>query len=891
MVIYELERELGRYIREHPHDVAGSQTGKEILQRSGVLDHGSRQEQVGAIIENSYLGEALSLATSASKGTADERHLLALRKIVETLEIYDIRNAVSHPNRTFPECYWYRCAAIASDPSIDALHFIEVSRAFQSALAGNLEEPPDDWMYRRQWIIPNGLPEEFEHSITGLFGRSKDIVRLNKELRNSRSPLVAVVARGGIGKTSLVQQALADFCLSSDAQSYADGVAFVSLKQERLSHEGLQVLDAPATLEEVKVALCDQVNRLFDLDGANFEECIKLTSNTRLWLFIDNLETLLRDSPTSFSEFYDGLPTPWKVIVTSRIPVDGGKNIPLEPLEETGAFAFCRHYFETKGHSISDPDLIQRIVTGCQKNPLAIRLTIDSFLAGKDISTSLQRTSEEVTSFSFSSLLDALSEDANSVLEGLFVIDTPTRSELCEALAIDLDRISAAISDLVRTSLIVRMDSATGETYSLGDSIRELLRAHPRNRKVRSQTIDWVQKTRASATETLRRQVEKRVSALDIAFVPPETNASLIPLAREVQHAAQRKDLRILSQLEAKIRVQLEANPSSAFLHRQYGKVLVELDDLQGAERHFRKAISISPTDPAPKLALGFLLQRMQSLDEAHGLCKELIEAGWGNGAQAGAEASSRVWYLYLTILNFKEELDTVFEITQDWRGKNQSPSVFGVARASAYRRLADKEFRSGGSDAERVGRLICSATNELDSVLTVDGPSRSVQAELKKLIGELDYYLSKKRLVFPITVKSAISTFVTKYKSDIRRYCDCNVDALLADFQIAGEGGVQTQPIILQPSGRVVPTRQDMLSKGFTVVTVKYLPKSDGFPNYVFAEDSDSNTYYLNVDAFEEGNWREWVFVEKGTVLAIKHQAANSGTARRATEIRWVQQ
>jgi len=290
------------------------------------------------------MGEALSLAVAGSKGTADERLLVTLRKLVETLEIFDIRNAVSHPNRPFPECYWYRCAAIAADPAIDALHFIEVSRAFQSALAGNLEEPPEDWMYRRQWMVPNGLPDEFEHSITGLFGRAKDIVRLNKELRNTRSSLIAVVARGGIGKTSLVLQALSEFCLSSDSTSFSDGVAFVSLKQERLSHEGLQALDAPATIEEVKDTLRQQINLLFDIDAPTFDDCIPLVGDKRLWLFIDNLETLLRDSPSSFTEFCDLLPGPWKVIVTSRIPVDGGKNIPLEALEETGAFAFCRHY-------------------------------------------------------------------------------------------------------------------------------------------------------------------------------------------------------------------------------------------------------------------------------------------------------------------------------------------------------------------------------------------------------------------------------------------------------------------------------------------------------------------------------------------------------------------
>jgi len=525
-------------------------------------------------------------------------------------------------------------------------------------------------------------------------------------------------------------------------------------------------------------------------------------------------------------------------------------------------------------------------VSTCKNNPLAIRLTIDSFLAGSDISTSLERTSEEVTSFSFSNLLDALPENANRVLEGLFVIDSPTRTELCDALELDLDQISAAVGDLVRTSLIIRIDTPLGEAYSLGDSIRELLRTNPRNRKVRTQTLEWIQKTRASASDALKRQAEKKVSALDIAFVPQGTNASHVPFARQIQLAAQKSDLRALSQLEIKIRGLLEASPSSAFLHRQYGKILVELDDLQGAEEHFRQSIKTDSKDPAPKLALAFLLHKMQNLDEARDLCKELIESGWGEEKNAGVEWSKRVWFLYLTVLNFREDLDDVFTLTQDWQEQHLPPSVFGVARASAYRRLADKQFRSGTCDVERVGKLICSAVSEIDKVLNIEGPLRSVLAELKKLINELEYYVIKKRLTFSASSNKVISVFITNHKSDIRRACECDLAALLGRF------ADRDQPCSLstskQQSGKIFPTKEDLMSKGYTIVTVKYLPKSDGFPSYVFADDENSGTYYLHVDAFDEG-WREWAFVEKGTQLAITHQSNNTGSARKATEIRRV--
>jgi tetratricopeptide (TPR) repeat protein len=696
--------------------------------------------------------------------------------------------------------------------------------------------------------------------------------------------LIAVIARGGVGKTSLVLQTLSDFCLSSESISLSDGVAFVSLKQEKLGHDGIQLLDAPSTIDEVKEALLVQLNSMFDLDADGFNNCTSKLSDKRIWLFVDNLETVLRDSPSSFTEFYDTLPGPWKVIVTSRIPVDGGRNIPLDPLEEPGALAFARQYFETKGHPVTDVGLIQKIVTGCQNNPLAIRLTIDSFIAGKDISSALSKTSEEVTAFSFSNLLDVLPKEANDVLEGLFVLDNPTRSTLCEALQLSVDSIAAAIGSLVRTSLIVRTDTSDGETYSLGASIRELLRSHPRDRKTRTRTIDWINRTRASASETLKRQTENKVSPVDISFVPSGIDHSLISTANSVQSAVQKSDLRALSQLDIKIRSLLDGNPNCSFLHRIYGRVLFELDDLQAAEKHFDQAITLDNGDPAPKFALAYLYQKMQRLAEGRALCDELIGDGWGDEAKAGKDAK-RVWSLYLTILNFSEELNSVFTYTQDWKAQNKAASVFGVARASAYRRQADQEFRLGKCDAQRVGKLICSALDELDVVSEIDGPSKSFQSELRKISGELDYYLNKKRLTFNQVSIDRIFDFIQKHKADIRRYCETDVSLLITRSVSVSSSSERTSSSAAATKSKI--RISELKSSGYTIVTVKYLPKSDGFPSYVFAEDENNNTYYLHVDAFEDGDWREWVFVEKGTILAIKHQPNSTGNARKATEIR----
>ena len=139
MIAYELERALGRYVREKGDRSLDTSTAQEILSRSDPID--KKANLTSTIVENSYLGEILALALALAKSTSDEDHLSAIEKLIIALQFFDIRNAVSHPNRPFPDCYWYRSATIASDPAIDALGFFEVTLAFQNAEEGKLEEP------------------------------------------------------------------------------------------------------------------------------------------------------------------------------------------------------------------------------------------------------------------------------------------------------------------------------------------------------------------------------------------------------------------------------------------------------------------------------------------------------------------------------------------------------------------------------------------------------------------------------------------------------------------------------------------------------------------------------------------------------------------------------
>src|ERR1035441_5692351 len=64
---------------------------------------------------------------------------------------------------------------------------------------------------------------------------------------------------------------------------------------------------------------------------------MKEMASRRVLLCIDNLETLLRDHPQEFEDFVQALPHEWRVIVTSRVSVNGANVIALGPIRREGA--------------------------------------------------------------------------------------------------------------------------------------------------------------------------------------------------------------------------------------------------------------------------------------------------------------------------------------------------------------------------------------------------------------------------------------------------------------------------------------------------------------------------------------------------------------------------
>jgi len=349
VVLFALEQALGSYVRENIRDIdelPSSQTKK--FEKNG--DH----LKVHQLVQQTYIGEILDLAIAAADLASDKPHLKRLKSLADSLELYDIRNAVCHPNRRFPDVYWYRMAAIANEPAIGILNLNEVITAFDAAQAGKLETqmPPDDWFKELAFSLPNNLPNQIEHEITGLIGRDKEQKDLLQKLKNKRTKLISLVGPGGTGKTAIALDVLRQIVLDPKTFDWTEEVVFVTAKTEKLTHDGPVPIDNPIeSIEDVKQTIFEvlQESNDFEYVPEDFDDLKIALEDRRVLLCLDNLETILRDHAETFEEFESELPHTWRLLVTSRVPVDAAKNLPIDPMKSKAAAFLARDYMFKRG--------------------------------------------------------------------------------------------------------------------------------------------------------------------------------------------------------------------------------------------------------------------------------------------------------------------------------------------------------------------------------------------------------------------------------------------------------------------------------------------------------------------------------------------------------------
>jgi hypothetical protein len=722
MVLFALEEALGTYVVQNAHgpeaipDGMRSEIEKRVSQAAALVP-------VTQLVQETYIKEVIDLAIATAKDRSDQEPLKRLKALVDVLDVFGIRNAVCHPNRPFPEHFWHRMASLATDPAVESLRLQRVTDAFRCAAEGRLIPPPEGWLQQRAWSVVNNLPSTFDHEVTGLIARKDETADLKKRLANPRNTFLALVGPGGTGKTALCLQLLREVALDPTTLSWADEIAYVTAKTERLTPRGIEpIVDPNDSLESVKLVvagalLSDDAGNTDEAQSRAFDVAKERLAGRRVLLCIDNLETLLRDHADKFEAMVQELPAPWRVLVTSRVAVNGANVLSLGPIKRDGALKLARDYLSIRGANRLAEEQLLRLVEVCDRNPLAVRLAVDSYAAGTDLAAALAQTKERIVEFSYTSLIDHLPDNSDKVLECLFGSSEPrSRSEVGHLLELTPDEVAEAINGLLRTSLVTRQSTGGLEKYTLSSSVRDLLLRAPCDAAVRSDVQARLREQQRLLTD-LEQSGSKDPLAEDFvsADAPAHVRALVTRMRRSLRGRARRaKQLSDLSELRGAIAF----DDKESVLHRAEALLLEQLNDRFAAIESLSKAAACAGDDWSARLLLAEFLRGEQRLQEALEQTELLMTAKLLDNPSVGTRNRVRLlrahWVTVLWLKRSKE----VLAATSDWRGAGDLRSALAALRVSTFQRILDDAALAPPERMEAVRSLVeC-----LDETFRLDG-------------------------------------------------------------------------------------------------------------------------------------------------------------------------
>lgn len=740
MILYAIEQSLGDYVLSASSELhkLESKVVKEVEQRQ-TKDPNQSRLTIRQTVQRTYLNEIFQLALAASKETSMWDKIDNLKKLCSHLEIYKIRNAASHPNQPFLECYFYRLSAIATDPLIKQIGLKRISSSFRSAQLGTIEQPPADWLESiTNWTIPNNIPKVQEHAITGLIGRNHELKKLKKLLLNERVNSVAITGPGGTGKTALVLEALHEMCLDDEYQSILDGIVYVTLRTKKLTAKGTKNLIASQSMSDIEFEILRSLNDMFNTQFEDFQSVANYLSDKKVLLCIDNLETLIRDNMEAFEEFNLNLPKNWRFMLTSRIAIPSSNTLPLSALGEEAAMHLARRYITTNHIDTLREETIKDIVRACSRNPLAIRLAIDIYNLGHPISNSLQQAKDMTIQFSYKNLVETLSERASQLLECLFLKDSMDVQGITDLLEISVDEVRTALIELRRTSLINRFESERGDEYQLSSSVRDLLIVNPRDIDFRLKLEEQVSRLTAREFEIDVEQQSKDV--YDFFYIANSCPQHLKMIAFKAAEILQQRPIVIqrLPRLVNDLRSTESTYSGEALYHRMLAHALWYLKDHKGWNEHYQRALELDPKNPATKSFYAFACSKAGLYLEAISMYDELIEDGWDNPDNwPYAEPMIRS---YLTTLLFSNNYKRILDFTITWRERVDTKEMMGGFRATACLRLASKYSLSDSRRSDGINE----AVKIIDDVLQIENCRRQSLKTGLSVIKDLQVVLTR---------------------------------------------------------------------------------------------------------------------------------------------------
>jgi predicted transcriptional regulator len=868
-VLYSIEMAIGEQILKRVTDVEElpSSICEPIIQR--MLATGDESASVKRIIEETYFQEVCDMLPVILEGSLaiDAKQL---KNLVELLGIPSVRNAVSHPNRPFHESYWYSVAALASSPAAQRLGLEAARNALLDAEAGRLYSPPEKWINRKPWRIPGNLPNEneFDFGGTGLIGREKISEEIKSFLKRKRNNLVSIVAPGGTGKTALALSILNEVTQTPEYLDAFTDVLFFSAKEEALSTSGITQI---STLEAIKSAINEYL-----CSAAKQHES---SDDLRLLICIDNLETLIRDKPDEFEQFYeDVIHDNWLLLVTSRVAVNNSKGFALSDLDKKAASHLARRYSSLLGLKLRSQDDIDSIVNIGKHNPLSIKLTIEHLaISPSSIAEAAALARDATTDFAFRNLISSLSVNSKRLLECIFAAGLPvSRNEACHLLDMTMEDVSEAVMELRRTSLVSFFHQRDTENIEIQPAARDFMVSSPVDLEARR----LVEKRKAKGRVQQEHYTSESSSPLHPEYIPSELDAVHTARVCELMDYLRSRDRQQWDIARKKAEAFCDVGNLSIY-KRIEGIARYRLKDLPGSIECLTKAFEAG--DKASGLRLSYLFRTSSDFDNA----VQVAERIWNEMDEAeflsDPLTAKQLALNYFVPLVYKGEYQDVLDRTEHHLKSDGIGSVIGSIRAQAHRERAQAAIRETAIGDSLWMEDMIKAMDMLNTVFARFGYRGEASEEAWKLVTSLPGLIAGSSSVEAVQkVGFELVEFCVSHLRYIKANCrkasserclgiannlkhyrtDSNAESLakmieywntIADLAVEAVGAESPDTL---------------------VVSVSKIPRNklDGSRHapYLFAVDQQRNRYYINQGVMEFGDLL-WDEIDVGDLLEIQ--------------------
>jgi predicted transcriptional regulator len=847
-----------------------------IVQR--IVATGDEAVSVKRIIEESYFQEVLDILPVILEGSlaADAKQL---KSLVEMLGVPNVRNAVSHPNRPFHESYWYSVAALASSPFAQRLGLEAARNALLDAEAGRLYSPPEKWINRKPWRIPGNLPNEneFDFGGTGLIGREKISEEIKSALKRKRNNLVSIVAPGGTGKTALALSILNEVTQTPDYLDAFTDVLFFSAKEEALVTSGVtQISSSSPSLESIKSSINEYL--------ASAAKPHESSDDLKLLICVDNLETLIRDRPGEFEQFYeDVILDNWLLLVTSRVSVNNSKGFALSDLDKKAASHLARKYSSLLGLKLRSQEDVEHIVNIGKYNPLSIKLTIEHLaISPCSIAEAAALARDATTDFAFRNLISSLSINSKRLLECIFAVGLPvSRNEACHLLDITMEDVSEAVMELRRTSLVGFLHQRDTENIEIQPAARDFMVSSPVDLEART----LVENRKAKGRLQQDNYISERSSPLHPEYIPSDLDAVHTARICELMDCLRSRDRQQWDVARKKAEAFSDVGNLSIY-KRIEGIARYRLKDLSGSIECLTNAFEAG--DKASGLRLSYLFRTSSDFDNAVQIAERIWKDMDESEFFSDPYTAKQLALNYFVPLVYKGQFQDVLDRTEQYLQSDSIGSVIGSIRAQAYRERAQTAMREITIGDPLWTKDVIDAMETLNSVFAKYGYRGEASEEGWKLVTSLSGLIaSSSSMEAAQKVGFTLIDFCVNHLRYIKANCRkvssarcLGIANNLKHYRTAlnSESLTRMTEYWNNITDLAVETSQAE-SPDILVVSVSKIPRnkldSSRHAPYMFAEDQVGRRYYINQDVMEFGDLL-WDDIDVGDPLEIQVGAAD---------------